>query len=346
MMQANKKLHKFIREEFEIMTFVSLLRTTALACIASAATLSAAYADNWRGWNIHPPGYPNTVALEQFAKDVSEKTGGRIAAQVYNNAVLGDQPDAIEQTRNGALNFANFNMGPMGQIVDATNVLSLPFLFSSPDQMHKVMDGPIGKRFADALEAEGLVVLSWYDGGSRSFYNTKHAIAKPEDLAGMKLRVMNNDLYVKMVDEMGGNATPMAYGEVYQSLKTGVLDGAENNWPSFESSNHFEVAKFYSVTDHLIIPECLCIAKASWDGLSDADKEIVRGAAVASAAQQRQLWDERSKKSREMVEAAGVKVNEITDKSAFQAKMAPIYAEFYEAHPDMKALVEEIQATK
>ncbi|TMV68672.1 TRAP transporter substrate-binding protein, partial [Thioclava sp. BHET1] len=216
------------------------IRAVLAGAIALAAFTAPSYAASWRGWNIHGPGYPNTVALEQFAKDVSKATDGKITAKVFNGGILGDQPDAIEQLRAGALNFANFNLGPMGPVVPATNVVSLPYLFSSPDQMHRVMDGPIGKEFADAMAKKGLVVLSWYDGGSRSFYNTKHPIEKPSDLDGLKLRVMNNDLYVKMVQDLGGNATTMAYGEVYQSLKTGVIDAAENNFPSYEQDNHYE----------------------------------------------------------------------------------------------------------
>ncbi len=320
----------------------SVLAAAAITLLA-AGTAQAA---DWRGWNIHPPGYPNTIALEQFAKDVTDKTQGRVKPTVYNNGVLGSQPDAIEQTRNGALDFANFNMGPMGPIVPATNVLSLPFIFSGEAQMHKVMDGPIGQRFSDAMAKEGLVALSWYDSGSRSLYNTKRPVTEPKDVNGMKVRVMNNDLYVDMIAALGGNATPMAFGEVYQSLKTGVIDGAENNYPSFESTNHYEVARFYSITNHLIIPECVCIAKASWDKLTAGDQEIVRKAAVDSAVLQRKHWAERSMASLEKVKAAGVQVNEVKDIGAFQAAMKPVYAKFIKANPDLESLITDIQATK
>ncbi|MET4104145.1 tripartite ATP-independent transporter DctP family solute receptor [Roseovarius sp. MBR-78] len=324
------------------MTFTKFALSCALATLVAAPTV----AEQWRGWNIHPKDYPNSVALEGFAKEVADKTEGRIEPEVYHNGVLGDQPDAIEQVRNGGLDFANFNMGPMGQIVAATNVLSLPFIFRDVDHMHTAMDGDIGRRFSDALEAEGLVALSWFDSGSRSFYNTKHPIKTPADVKGLKFRVMNNDLYVNMVDQLGGNATPMAYGEVYQSLKTGVIDGAENNYPSFESSNHYEVAKYYSITNHLIMPECLCISTASWDALSDEDKAIVKAAAVNAAQEQRALWAEREKASRAKVEAAGVSVNEVSDPKAFQAAMAPVYEGFITANPDLEALIKDIQATK
>ena len=284
--------------------------------------------------------------MEDFAKAVTKDTNGKITAQVYNNAVLGDQPDAIEQTRNGALDFANFNMGPMGPIVPMTNVLSLPFLFNSVDQMHHVMDGPIGQQFSDALSKKGLVALSWFDSGARSMYNTKHPIKKPSDVKGLKIRVMNNDLYVQMIDAMGGNATPMAFGEVYQSLKTGVIDGAENNYPSYEETNHYEVAKYYSTTDHLIIPECLCIAKKSWDALSKDEQDIVRKDAIAAAKEQRELWAKDSEKAKKEVEKGGAKINVIKDLTPFQDAMKPVYAKFYKEQPDLKSLVEKIRATK
>ncbi|MCE8044465.1 TRAP transporter substrate-binding protein [Billgrantia desiderata] len=319
---------------------------TFCAIAVSAAMLAMALpvqADTWRGWNIHPPGYPNTVALEAFAENVTARTEGRIKAQVYNNGVLGDQPDAIEQTRNGVLNFANFNMGPMGPIVKETNVLSLPFIFSSVEHMHEVMDGEIGARFADALAERNLVALSWFDSGERSLYNTKRPIRTPEDVQGLKIRVMNNDLYVDMIEALGGNATPMAYGEVYQSLKTGVLDGAENNYPSFHSSNHYEAAEFYSLTEHLIIPECLCIARSSWEALSAEDQEIVREEAIKASAMQRELWVEGSQASRQVVLDAGIQINEVEDKAAFQQRMEPIYAAFIEANPDLESLIDAIR---
>ncbi|WP_165856029.1 TRAP transporter substrate-binding protein [Marinobacter sp. JSM 1782161] len=321
------------------------LKITAMAGALSAMALPV-QAEQWRGWNIHPPGYPNSEALESFAEEVAEKTDGRVEPKVYHNAVLGDQPDAIEQTRSGALDFANFNMGPMGPIVPATNVLSLPFIFNSVDDMYRIMDGEIGQRFADALAEKNLIALSWFGSGARSLYNTDHAVNTPADVQGIKVRVMNNDLYVDMIDNLGGNATPMAYSEVYQSLKTGVIDGAENNYPSYETSGHYEVAQYYSLTEHLILPECLCIAKSSWEELSAEDQQAVRQAAENAAKTQRQLWAERVEKSRQTVLDAGVKINDVADKSAFQDKMQPIYDDFIAQNPQLESLVKDIQAAQ
>jgi tripartite ATP-independent transporter DctP family solute receptor len=210
--------------------------------------------------------------------------------------------------------------------------------------MHRAMDGEIGQRFSDAMAEKGIVALSWYDSGSRSLYNSKRPIMQPTDVEGLKIRVMNNDLYVQMINQLGGNATPMAFAEVFQSLRTGVIDGAENNYPSFESTNHFEVARYYSITDHLILPECVCVSKTAWDALSAEDQEAVREAARASAETQRELWNERSAASRAAVEAAGVKINTVEDKAAFQAAMQPIYDKFLSENPDFAGLIDDIRA--
>ena len=327
------------------MKFTPIIRAALVGALLSGVAVAPSFAAGWRGWNLQPEGYPNTTALEQFVKDVNATTGDRINSQVFNGGVLGDQPDAIEQVRAGALDFADFSMGPMGPIIPATNVLSLPYLFKGEDQMHRVMDGAIGKEFSDAMQKQGLVALAWFDAGARSFYNTKHPIETPADMKGLKLRVMDNDLYVQMVAQLGGNATPMAYGEVYQSLKTGVIDGAENNFPSYDSSNHYQVAKYYSVDDHLIIPECLCVSKISWDKLNPADQAAVQKAATDAANLQRDLWGKQVKDSEAKMVAAGVKINEVKDKADFQKAMDPVYTKFEAANPDLKKLIDEIKAT-
>lgn len=326
----------------------SPIRLRALAAAATAALLlsGAAEAAEWRGWNIHVPDYPVSIGLEAFTAEIAEKSGGRLTGKTYHSGVLGDQPDAIEQMRLGSIDFAVFNLGPMGQVVPATNVVNLPFIFKDIDHMHRVVDGPVGQQLSDAMAEKGLVALAWYDSGSRSFYNSKKPIATPDDVKGMKIRVMNNDLFVDMIASMGGNATPMAFAEVYSSIKTGVVDGAENNWPSYDSTGHYEVAGYYSDTQHLIIPECVCVSTTLWNSLSDEDKEIVKTAARNSANLQRELWAKRDEASREKVLAAGVKFNQITDKAPFQAAMKPVYDKFIAANPDLEGLVKAIQATE
>lgn len=322
------------------MKFSSMVAAAAIALTIPVAAL----AQDWRGWNIHVEGYPNTVALDQFAAELAETTD--INLQMFHGGVLGSQPDAIEQVRNGALDVGQFNLGPMGPIIPTTNVVSLPFIFNDVPHMFRAMDGEVGKIFEEAMAAEGLVPLAWYDSGARSFYNSERPIMTPADVEGLKVRVMNNDLFVDMIAQLGGNATPMAFGEVYQSLKTGVIDGAENNYPSYESTGHFEVAGFYSISQHLIIPECLCISSDAWNALDADTQEAVRTAARNSAETQRQLWAEREAESRAMVEAAGAKINEVENKVAFQERMAPVYESFIAANPDLASVIEAIRNTQ
>lgn len=328
---------------------VKMLSKKLIAAVAMTAgiamTASTAQA-GWRGWNIHAPDYPVSIAMEEFSRQAAELTDGRVKGKVYHNAVLGSQADAISQMQYGGIDFAEFNLGPLGTTVPEVNVVSLPFIFKSMDHMHRVMDGPLGDKLSAAMEKAGIIALAWYDSGARSFYNTSRPVQTPADVKGLKFRVMNNELYVDMVEALGGNATPMAYSEVYQSLKTGVIDGAENNWPSYESSNHFAVAGYYSGTEHLILPECLCVSKIAWNKLSDGDKVSVKQAARDSAKLQRKLWVERSAKSRAAVIKAGVKFNAISDKSAFQAAMKPVYQKAIAQTPALKELIADIQAVK
>ncbi len=322
--------------------------SAALLGAATALSLltGAAIAAEWRGWNIHVDGYPNTIAMDKFAELLAEKSGGEITLQMFHGGTLGSQPDAIEQVRLGGLEIGNFNLGPIGPVAPEANVVSLPFIFKDVPHMFRVLEGEGGEAIAKGMAAKGLVPLAWYDAGARSFYNGTKAINTPADVSGMKVRVMNNDLYSGMIAQLGGNPSPMAFAEVYQALKTGVVDGAENNWPSYESTGHFEVAGYYSLSQHLIIPECVCINADVYNGLSDEMKTAVTEAAQESAVLQRQLWAEREKASREKVEASGVTTNEIADKAPFQSAMAPVYEAYLSANPDLRPLVELIQATE
>ncbi|MEM8655166.1 MAG: TRAP transporter substrate-binding protein [Pseudomonadota bacterium] len=321
-------------------TIKSFAGAAAIAVIAVTAQ-----AADWRGWNIHADGYPNTVAMDRFAELLEEKTGGEITLQMFHGGTLGSQPDAVEQVRAGALEIGNFNLGPIGPIVPEANVVSLPFIFKDVPHMFRVLDSEGGAAIAAGMAAKGLTPLAWYDAGARSFYNGEKAINTPADVQGMKVRVMNNDLFTGMIAELGGNPSPMAFAEVYQALKTGVVDGAENNWPSYESTGHFEVAGYYSLSQHLIIPECICVNTAAFEALSPDMQAAVTEAARESAVLQRELWSAREAASRAAVEAGGVIVNEVADKAPFQDAMAPVYEAYFETNPGLRPLVEQIQAT-
>ena len=297
-----------------------------------------------RSADTHPDGYPTVDAVKYLGDLIKERTAGRYSIEVYHSAQLGEEKDTIEQTQTGVIDLNRVSMGPFNGIVPETAVPSLPYMFRSVDQMRHVMDGPIGDEILKAFEAHDLVGLAFYDSGARSFYNTKKDITSIADLKGMKFRVIQSDVFVDMVNALGANATPMAYGEVYSALETGVIDGAENNWPSFESAKHYEVAKHYTVDQHQIVPEVLVMAKSSWDKLTPEDQAIVRQAAKDSVVKMRELWDAQEKKSRDIVEKAGVKVSEI-DKQPLIDAMKPVYDK-YLSTPELKDLAARIQATK
>ncbi len=324
----------------------SISKTVLGTATALALTATAGLAEDWRAWNIHVDGHPNTAAMDRFAELVAERTGGEVTVEVFHGGVLGSQPDALEQVQLGAIDVGNFNLGPIGPLVKEANLVSLPFIFRDVPHMFRVLDGPAGDKIGAAMGDAGILPIAWFDAGARSFYNNTGPINTPDDVAGMKIRVMNNDLFTGMVNAMGGNGTPMAFAEVYQALSTGVVDGAENNLPSFESVGHFEVSGYYSLSEHLIIPECVCVNTAKFNALSAEMQEAVVSAAVDAADYQRELWAAQTDASKAAVEAAGVKINMIADKTPFQDAMAPVYADYLAANPDMAELVELAQSTE
>lgn len=211
--------------------------------------------------------------------------------------------------------------------------------------MFRVLEGEAGEIMSSAMADAGLMPLAWIDAGARSFY-TQKPINTPADVSGLKIRVMNNDLYTAMISAMGGNPSPMAFGEVYQSLKTGVVDGAENNFPSFKNVAHYEVTSNYSLTEHLIIPECICVNTGAFEALAPEVQEQVQAAAKEAGLYQRELWAEQSAQAREDVQAAGVQVNEVADKAPFQQAMETVYADYLAANPDMEQLVQIAKSTE
>jgi len=316
------------------------------AAAALAIAVTPAAAQEWRGWNIHVPDYPNSHGLERWAELVAQRTNNRIRMRMFHSAQLGQQDEAIQQVRLGAIDVANFNITPLNNLVPETQVLTLPFIFRDVGHSHRVVDGPVGEAIAREIEAKlNMVVVSWFDAGARSVYTRSRAIRTPEDMRGLKIRVQTSDLFIDLMRALGANPVPLPFGELYTALQTGVVDGAENNWPSFESQRHYEHARFYSTTEHSNVPEIVVVNKQRWDRLSAADREIVRTAAREASALQRQLWAERERQSRERVIAAGVTVTEIQDRTPFARLMEPIYAK-YAGAPNLRALVERIRETQ
>ncbi|AYF03217.1 TRAP transporter substrate-binding protein [Paracoccus yeei] len=327
---------------------MKVLKTTLAALLATAALAGAASAEceiTLRSSDTHPDGYPTVEGVKAMAAEVKEKTQGRICIEVFPSSQLGEEKDTIEQTQFGVIDMIRASFGSFNDIVPITQTVSLPYLYKSDEHLHKVMDGPIGQEIAKGFEEHGLVPLAYYDGGARSFYNAKKPIKTVEDLKGLKFRVMQNDVFVDMMTALGATATPMPYGEVYSSIQTGVIDGAENNFPSYDSSGHAEVAKYFTLDQHLMVPELVAVAKTSWDKLSPEDQAIMREAAQNSATLQRRLWAEQEKASEDKVAAAGAEIIKDVDKTAFIEAMAPVY-EKYVTTPEARDLVKRIQETQ
>lgn len=325
---------------------MNLMRKLTTALAVSAALTTAAFAQEivLKSSDTHPDGYPTVEAVKYMGELLKERSNGRIGVEVYHSAQLGEEKDTIEQTRAGVIDLNRVSMGPFNGLVPETRVVSLPYIFRSTDHMHKVMDGDVGQEILAGFEPHGLVGLAYYDGGARSFYNSEKPINSVDDLKGMKFRVMQSDIFVDMVNALGANAVPLPYGEVYSSIETGVIDGAENNFPSYESAKHSEVAKHYSLDEHLIVPEVLVMAKSSWDKLSAEDQALVKQAAKDSVQKQRELWEAREKESRAKVEAAGSTIT-TPDKQPFIDAMGPVYDK-HVTDEKLKSLVERIRAVQ
>ena len=310
--------------------------------MAALAACGARPTNVLRSSDTHPSGYPTVSAVEEIGEALGRLTDGRMSVKVYAGGQLGSERDALEMVTFGALDMTRVNIGPLNSIEPLTVVPALPFLFTSTEHMRTSLDGPAGRKILASLEAHGLIGLCFYDSGERSFYNTKKPLFTPDDMQGMKIRVPSSDLYVSMIRALGADATPMYLGEVYQSLVQGVIDGAENNWPSYESGRHYEVAPYYSLTRHVMAPEVLVMSKVRWDAMSAADRDRLMEAVTASVPSMRQKWDARVRAAQETISASGVEVNEVADLAPFIEAMEPVWERFLTSSAQ-RALLEEIR---
>jgi len=321
-------------------TLVSAAALLALSSLPSFAADKIVL----RSSDTHPADYPTVKAVEYMSDLLSKETNGRISIKVFPAAQLGEEKDTIEQTQFGVLDMDRVNLVPLNNIIPLTQVPSLPFLFSSVEQARRVLDGPIGDEILDSFADKGLIGLAFYDSGARSFYNTVRPIKTIEDMKGLKIRVQQSDLMVGMVKALGANPTPMPFGEVYGALQTGAIDGAENNWPSYYSTRHFEVAKYYSLSEHLMTPEVLMMSKKTWDKMSKDDQKLIRATAKKSATKMHELWEAQEKVAHDAVVKGGAQVNTL-DKEPFIKAMSTVYDQ-YVTNPQMKDMVARIRATK
>jgi tripartite ATP-independent transporter DctP family solute receptor len=293
--------------------------------------------------DIQPANYPTVAGDNAFAKEVNEKTNGRIQIKVYPNAQLGDEKSAIEQIQLGAIDFGRINTAPLAEYSKDIGVFNMPYLFGDSDQMWKVLNGPIGDKLLKSLEGSKMEGLTYYDSGSRNFYNSKHSVVHPADLKGLKIRVQQSKTFVDLVNGFGASATPMNFGDVYNALQTGVLDGAENNWPSYFSTNHYKVAKYITEDQHTRNPEMLLASQSSWNKLSPEDQKVVKQAAIDSQAVERQAWTDLEKKAKDAAKANGNVITSIQNVAEWQDAVKSIYDT---DGKDYKDLISQIQAVK
>ena len=322
-------------------SFVAL----ATATLALSVSLSA-QAQNivLKSHDTHPAGYPTVAAIDSMGKKLDAATSGRIKIQTFPGAVLGQEKEAVEQVQLGAIQIARISLGVIGPIVNEVNVFNMPFVFRSEAHMRAVIDGPIGQEILDKVtnSPARLVGLGFMDGGSRSLY-TKKRVTSPADLKGQKVRMMGNPLFVDTMNAMGGNGIAMAYGEVFTALQTGVIDGAENNPPSYVTANHYNTpAKYYAQTNHLIIPEIFVMSKIAYDKLSKVDQDLVKKLSREAQMEQRGMWDKAVAENITKLKAAGIEFVTVDQKPFFDAT-APVRAKYGEKLVDLMA---KIEATK
>jgi len=296
--------------------------------------------------DVHPTGYPTVVAVEDMGKKLEKATNGRLSIQMYPSMQLGGEKEAIEQAQVGAIAFARVSVGALGPVIDDLNVFNMPYLFRSTAHMQKVIDGPIGQELMDKVTNNpkaGLVALAWMDAGARSLYDTKKAIKTLDDLKGMKFRVMGNPMFVDMMNSLGGNGVSMGYDQVFNALQTGVVDGAENNPPSFVFDNHYQVAKFYTLDEHLIVPEMVVFSKKIWDTLSKEDQALLVKFGKEAQQEERVLWAKYEKEALDKARAAGITITVITDKKPFQDAVKPVWDKYGPKYADMIKRVQAVQ---
>ena len=291
----------------------------------------------------HRADYPTTRGNMEFARLVNERSGGRIKIDVYHSSQLGEEKAAIEQVQFGAIDFTRVSISPLSAFSKNFDALQMPYLYRNADHMWKVLNGPIGEEFLAGLEPANFVGICWYDSGSRNFYNSRREIKSAADVKGLKIRVQQSDLMMGLVSALGAVPTPMPFGEVYSALQTGVIDGAENNWPSYISTSHFEVAKFFTMDEHTRVPEITIASKIVMDRLSKEDQSLIKKAGKDSMPYQIFEWAKEDKLAEEKAKAAGNKITYLASNADFQAAMRPLYDKL---SPELKALVKRIQDVK
>ena len=291
-----------------------------------------------------PDGYPTVVGGLAMAAYIERATNGAIRIEMYNNQVLGQERETIEMTQTGTIHFIRVGTNPLTSINPQMAALSMPFLYRDRTHMFNVLDGPIGREMLESLQRQNLLGLAWLDAGFRNFYNSQREIRTPADMSGMRIRVQETPLMMDMVRALGASPTPMAYGEVYTGIQNRVIDGAENNWPSYITAGHFEVAKFFTVNQHMASPEMFLINTGVWNSFNDAEKDIVRRGAAEGARVQRAEWLRLEREYEQQARASGNVITELTaaQHQLFVDALMPLYNQ--PAYAQFADLIRRIRA--
>ena len=319
----------------------TLILALVFVCCAALATADMGPTLNFKLAENQPEGNPITEGMHKFADLVKEYTEGTVTIDVYSNAALTDEASSVDQLQLGSLDFSRVNTNSLAPTVDEFGVFAMPYLFTSTEQKYKALDGEAGDAVMAKLEDYGMVGLYFWEAGARCFYTTSKPIRTVEDLKGMKIRVQQTEVAISMVRALGAEATPMDYAEVFQGLQTGIVDGAENDFVSYYTSGHYEVAKYYSLDQHMAPPAVLLMSKASWDKMSEAQQEAVRKAAYEAAVWQRQAMQDYQQESRAACEAAGCEIIDV-DVASFQQAVSSVYDE-YPRYSEIVAMINSVE---
>jgi tripartite ATP-independent transporter DctP family solute receptor len=296
--------------------------------------------------DVHPTGYPTVAAVEAMGKKLEAATSGRLSIQMFPSMQLGGEKEMIEQAQVGALQIARVSVGAIGPVVDDLNVFNMPFVFRDGPHMEKVIDGEIGTELLGKITSSdktGLIGLCWMNAGTRNIYNAKRPIKSLDDLKGLKIRMIGNPLFVDTMNALGGNGIAMGFDQLYNAMQTGVVDGAENNFPTYIAQNHYQVAKFFSQTEHLIIPEILVFSKKSWDALSKEDQALVAKFGKEAQGEQRALWYKAEEAALAKMKAEGIEIIKFADKKPFQDAVKPVWEKYGAKYAELTKRIQSVQ---
>ncbi|MFV9551423.1 TRAP transporter substrate-binding protein [Algibacter sp. PT7-4] len=289
-----------------------------------------------------PQAHPVHKGILEFQKALEKKSNGTLKVKIFPDAQLGSEREVLELLQIGSVAATKVSAATLSNFVSEYHLLGIPYLFRDKQHQFEVLEGKIGKSILEKGSKFWLRGLCYYDAGSRSFYTSNKAIRTPEDLKGLKIRVMNNQMAINMVNSMGGSATPLAYGELYTAIQQGVVDGAENNPPSFVSSNHYEISKYYTLDQHSSVPDVLLIGTKFWNKLSEEEKIWIQEAADESAQAQKKFWSDSVDESMKIAKAAGVEII-IPEKALFAKKSKSVLEAFVKEYPEMAPIVNQIK---